>query len=303
MSYQSNENSYLGRGPQQRSDPDRSRSSERRSSLGVALPQRGASQTAPMQWVEGSDFLGSNIFSHGSRTDSSTDLTNLPTAAQPNVTEFMEGSIREHINNESGIIEVSNGSDVNSYTNVFFHASVVYISDPTGNPYGHPVRLPCGLSLEKAMDIGTGVHFSVLPVDSRWVKYQATAVWPSIARAPISAAVEMLIDNSVYLKNFHSKVNTNIVTATIHGLNGSAEAIVAEVKDYEYGIIQIQFNKEDRLFSLFHRDDVYLPDGKRAVAHQYFKDKPLDMIVSLIVFFFHSIIIVHISCRSQWDKK
>ena len=234
-----------------------------------------------MQWIEGSDFLGSNISSQRGRTESSTDLTNLPSAPQSNVAEFLEGSIREYINNESGIIEVSNRSDVSSYTTVFFHASVVYIADPTGNPYGHPVRLPCGISLEEAMDIGTGVHISVLPVASRWVKYQATAVWPSIARAPISSAVEMPIDNSVYMKNFHSKVNPNMVTATIHGLTGSAEAIVAEVKDYEYGIIQIQFNKEDRLFSLFHRDDVYLPDGKRAVAHQYFKDKPLDMIVTV----------------------
>ena len=56
-----------------------------------------------------------------------------------------------------------------------------------------------------------------------------------------------------------------------------------EIKDEEFGIAQITFEppEEERMYCLFHRDDIYLPDGKRALDHPFFKNKPLDVIASV----------------------
>ena len=59
-----------------------------------------------------------------------------------------------------------------------------------------------------------------------------------------------------------------------------SSASVLEIFDDEYGMIQVKILNEERFFSVFHREDIYWKDGKRAVEHIFFKDKPLKDIVS-----------------------
>lgn len=63
-------------------------------------------------------------------------------------------------------------------------------------------------------------------------------------------------------------------------------AKVQEIFNDDYGIIEVNLTRMGqhlRYFAIFHRDDVYLPDGKRAKDHDYFRNKPLRNMASLLV--------------------
>jgi hypothetical protein len=206
------------------------------------------------------------------------------------------GIVKEYINDQCGILELPKTAD-GAYPSVFFHAGVVHVANPAGNPYGPPVRLTPdlvlkhGINLQESLPIGTNVAINAGYVQSRWVTMQATAVWPKTATTPTD--VRPPSDHKHHLEAFHNRANPDLlVSASIHGLNspkfGAVKGSIWEVKDAEFGVIQIKFAppEEERLFVLFHREDVYLPDGIRAVSHPFFKDKPLSVIVSLEFIFY-----------------
>jgi hypothetical protein len=56
-----------------------------------------------------------------------------------------------------------------------------------------------------------------------------------------------------------------------------------QIKDEEYGVLEVKgmIPEKFRFFSLFHRDHVWLKDGKRGVDVEFFKGKPLSAMVSM----------------------
>ena len=200
-------------------------------------------------------------------------------------------TVREYINENSGILELPQFVD-GQYPAVYFHSSSVYVADPSGNPYGPPARFSdvagrFGLCLQTQMPVGTGVVINAEEVTSRFVQYQAYQVWPKATAMPIRNPQPEREQQS-HLDDFHRKANPDLlVAAAINGLGARqlapVKAFVAEIKNQDFGIIEIRFGppKEALLKALFHREDVYMVDGARAVNHNFFKDKPLNDMVGL----------------------
>ena len=211
---------------------------------------------------------------------------------------LMDGIVKEYIDDFTGLMEVE--IDGKSLT-AFFHASVVWLVNPRGNPYGPPVKFTDVLgqntattrenknvSLVNEMPIGSEIFMQILPVQNEFVQFVALFAWPKSTESPIFPQTEgeqkiLEKKQEYFLKEFMNKVETRPKTdATFPGclqeFYPGVEAIVYDIKDEQFGSIEIKGirPKPFRFFALFHKDDVWLRDGKKATSVDFFRNKPLS---------------------------
>ena len=215
-----------------------------------------------------------------------------------NPKETVDGIVKEFIDEFTGLMEVFIQGD--SYT-AFFHATSIWLTNLEGNPYGEPVKFSDKLGkntattredknvhLHNELPIGSEVFLQVLPVQSEVVQFVVLFSWPKSTDYPPFPKVEteqkiLEKKHEYYLKEFHNKLESKPkVDATFPGCISSlypdVEASVWDIKAEEnFGTIEIKGTrpKTFRFFCLFHRDDVWLRDGKRGISVDYFKNKPL----------------------------
>jgi hypothetical protein len=211
-----------------------------------------------------------------------------PQAAAETVDKY--GLIKEYVNDEFGVVELPRTPE-GDYPVALFHTSAIFVPNPFGNPYGPPARFSevssrRAMSLQKELPIGTKVMVHTMPISSRFVAKMVVAMWPKSTENPEEMTPR--VDPMLLLDKFHRLVGNldNLVMATICELTpkqlGNPVAVVWEIKDESCGIIELKYRSPfpARFFALFHRDDVYLKDGKRAIEHEFFRDKPLSVMVS-----------------------
>ena len=188
------------------------------------------------------------------------------------------------------MIEIVSGD--NNFEACFFSDLSVFIPNPMGNPYGRAVRFldhrdQHGLRLRTLLPIGEKFKLQSVSVYSNFFQRQALAIWPLSTEPPGEYP-----DSRLVMKRFeiyHESLShnlKNLVRAEFHGLGAreldGSTACVWDIKNESYGILEVNLPRSVRFFALFHKEDVYLKDGKRAVEHDFFMDKPLSEMVSCV---------------------
>ena len=172
----------------------------------------------------------------------------------------------------------------NTFPCVFFHTDSVFVTNQNGNPYGPPIKINGDISKVAPFEVDLLCN-GYLVQDHPFVTYVATSVWPNTTERPNTESSRSAMD--LKLQEFTEQFGKNKpLSLTFHGLQSPklkpSSASVWEIFDDEYGMIQVKILNEERFFSIFHREDIYLKDGKRAVDHIFFRDKPLKDIVSFV---------------------
>ena len=212
---------------------------------------------------------------------------------------ILDGVIKEFIDEFTGFIEVVVCGET---LTAFFHASGVFVVNRQGNPYGPPVKFMDVLgqntattrenknvSLANEVPIGTEVMLQILPVKSEVVQFVVLFAWPKSTESPLLPSTEseqkiLEKKQEYFLKEFHNKQLDETkprVDATFPGclpvLYPDVQASVYDMKDDNFGTIEIKGTrpKPFRFFALFHKDDVWLRDGKRGTSVDFFRHKPL----------------------------
>lgn len=199
------------------------------------------------------------------------------------------GVIREYISDTAGILDYQPNSRDGPFFAVYFHISVTFVPNTvSGDVYGTPVRYIDIVSraeacLDRLLPVGTEVFFNAVEVNSPFFDFLAMTVWPNSTENP--SRMEPITNQSDFLSQFHERTTPDtIVPLTINGLDRlemrDARAKIWEIKDESFGVIEILIgSQQDRFFCMFHRSDVYLADGQKAVLSDMFRDKPLNAIV------------------------
>jgi len=188
------------------------------------------------------------------------------------------GRVREYIDDYSGILELPKTRD-GRYPSVYFHADCVFVPNPSGNPYGPPVRFSevRGASLRELLQMGVDLQIDTAEIDNRYFGLLATAVWPRTTESPSDPGVVSPVRLWEHLHDFMDQLEEcGPVWAAVHGLSAArlrpASAKVWELFDDDFGAIELKLTEKNvRFICLFHREDVYLKDGKHAVEHEFFK--------------------------------
>ncbi len=195
---------------------------------------------------------------------------------------------------DSGIAELP-PTNVGYLPSVFFHACAVYVPNPSGNPYGPPVlysrlsrptdrRRPA--TLQELLPVGSQVRVRLGLLDRKIVDHVCLAMWPAETEEPPREDPD--VDFAVIGDRVHSFLGAadrleELVAADLSGLSDPnlqpADAWVQEVFDENFGAVEVRAMGADKFTALFHREDVYLNDGKRAVEQEFFRDKPLRVMV------------------------
>lgn len=211
----------------------------------------------------------------------------------------VQGMIKEYIDEFTGLMEIQlNGEHLTA----FFHATSVWLVNVDGNPYGEPIKFSDkigkntattredrNVQLIKEMPIGSEVLARVSPVQSEVVQFVVLFTWPYSTEYPPFPNVEteqkiLEKKHEYYLKEFHNKLESKPrVDATFPGCLASlypdVEATIYTIQaDENFGTVEIKGTrpKPFRFFALFHRDDVWLRDGKKGITVDFFKNKPLS---------------------------
>jgi len=190
--------------------------------------------------------------------------------------------VREYVNNESGIAELEATPDGYSPT-VFFHACAAFKPNPEGNPYGMPTAFTTRDGpLSALFPVGCGVKARVALLQNQLVDHVAVALWPTTTEAPPKAPppqpLAPVVQQFLSRARLEDLTVADVVDPVASRDLEPAQAKVLEVVDDNYGVIRLD-SRRSRLHALFHREDVYLRDGKRAVDHEFFADKPLASMV------------------------
>jgi hypothetical protein len=211
---------------------------------------------------------------------------------------ILDGTVKEYIDDFTGLMEVEIGGEL---LTGFFHATAIWLTNPIGNPYGEPVKFTdvlgqntattrenTNISLENQMPIGSEVLLKALVVKSDIVQLVLVAAWPKSTEPPPQPQTENEVKilekkHEYFLKEFHNKLESKpMVEATFPGciraLYPDVEAAIWEIRDDNFGVIEIKGTSPQifRFFALFHREDMWLRDGKRGVDVDFFKHKPLS---------------------------
>ena len=184
----------------------------------------------------------------------------------------------------------------------FFHATAIWVSNPDGNPYGPPVKFMdvlgqntattrenTNVSLKNQNPVGAEVLLLAIPVreQSEVVQLIILSAWPKSTDVPPQPRTEneqkiLEKKQEYFLKEFHNKLeNQPVVEATFPGcipaLYPDIEANVWEITDGEFGIIEVKGERPRcRFLALFHKNDVWLRDGKQGCKVDFFKQRPLQ---------------------------
>ena len=212
---------------------------------------------------------------------------------------IVEGFVKEFIDDFTLLLEVVVCGE--SLT-AFCHATTVSVVNKNGNPYGPPVKFMellgqntartrenKNVSLPNEMPIGMEVMLQILPVKSEVVQFVVLFVWPKSTEAPLfpnTEAEQKILEKKqeYFLKEFHNKMQDETkprVDATFPGcltaLYPDVQANIYDFKDDNYGTIEIKGTrpKPFRFFCLFHKDDIWLRDGKRGISVDFFRSKPV----------------------------
>ncbi|TRY69416.1 hypothetical protein TCAL_06944 [Tigriopus californicus] len=201
------------------------------------------------------------------------------------------GVIREYISDTAGILDYQPNQRDGPFFAVYFHISVTFVPNTiNGDVYGPPVRYIDIVSraeacLDRLLPVGSEVFFNAVEVNSPFFEFLAMTVWPNSTENP--SRMEPITNQSDFLSQFHERTTPDtIVPLTINGLDRlemrDARAKVWEIKDEYFGVIEVLIGSEqDRFFCMFHRSDVYLADGQKAVLSDVYRDKPLNDIVKV----------------------
>ena len=203
------------------------------------------------------------------------------------VIEAAAAVIREYISDSAGIAELPAPRDGELKPAIFFHASVVYVPDPLGNPYGPPVRagdaaLQQPNVMRRSLPIGTTVLVNAHYVQSPFFAMQATTLWPTTTQDP--RIMRPAADQAEVLANYHREARLEgLVGVVFDGLDSREmigyDAVVEKFVDRDFGIIELKMPGHF-VQVLFHRESVYLRDGKRAIDLDFFRDKDISDMVS-----------------------
>ncbi len=147
-------------------------------------------------------------------------------------------------------------------------------------------------TLQEMLPVGSEVRVRVGLLQGKIVDHVCLAMWPTTTEDPPApgdpdgAAVDpAVIGNEVQTFLRASDRLESLVAADFNGLSDPnlqpAKAEVSDIFDDNYGRLEVVVggDRGDRFGVLFHREDVYLRDGKRAIHHEFFKDKPLGTMV------------------------
>lgn len=211
----------------------------------------------------------------------------------------LDGVVKEFIDEFTGLIEVVVAGET---LTAFFHATSVSVINKQGNPYGPPIKFMDVLgqntattrenknvSLSNEVPVGMEVMLQILPVKSDVVQFVVLFAWPKSTEAPLLPSTEseqkiLEKKQEYFLKEFHNKQQDGSkprVDASFPGcmptLYPDVQANVYDIKNESFGSIEIKGTrpKPFRFFALFHKDDVWLRDGKKGITVDFFKHKPL----------------------------
>lgn len=210
---------------------------------------------------------------------------------------ILDGVVKELIDDFTGVMAVEvNGEHVTA----FFHATALWLTNPDGNPYGPPVKFTDilgkntattkenkSVTLANEAPVGSEFLLHAMPIKSSIVQLVILSAWPKSTETPAlptdeNAAKILEKKQEYFLKEFHNKLEVSqIVEATFPGCLPSiypdVQATVWEIRDDNFGIVEVKGRDpiNFRFFALFHKDDVWLRDGKRGVHVDFFKHKPL----------------------------
>ncbi len=175
----------------------------------------------------------------------------------------------------------------------------MYVPNPSGNPYGPPVPYAKAVELSggairplhELMPVGTKMRVRVGLLQGKIVDHVCLAAWPTTSEAPPKGDPD--VDPGIIADEVHAFLRASdrlesLVVADFNGLSDQnlqpARAEVREVFDDNFGLAEVIVRGRDRregdaFAALFHREDLYLRDGKRAVENEFFRDKKLaDMV-------------------------
>ena len=216
---------------------------------------------------------------------------------------ILEGTVKEFIDDFTGLMEVEYEGGGGTLT-AFFHATAIWVVNPAGNPYGPPVKFMdvlgqntattrenTNVSLKDQAPVGAEVLLLATPVlnssQSDVVQLIVLSAWPKSTEAPPTPKTEneqkiLEKKQEYFLKEFHNKLENQpaVVEASFPGcipaLYPDIQAKIWEITDEEFGIIEVQGERPRcRFLALFHKNDVWLRDGKQGCKVDFFKQRPL----------------------------
>ena len=205
--------------------------------------------------------------------------------------EDCEGRICEYVSETCGTLELRLPND--RTMSAYFHQESVWIPNCFGNPYGPPIPFidqqagPRG-SIKDEMPIGTLVNVRAVNSSKNQQLFEALAlkIWPKVTENPphesTSGYIELEQKLLPHFAQFSDRVVPNeLVEASVHWPRADqATASVCEIKNADFGIIELVFKGTKKFYCFFHRKNVWLRDGKRGVDVEFFREKPLEAMVS-----------------------
>lgn len=199
--------------------------------------------------------------------------------------------IREYIDDLSGILELPKTSR-GEFPAAFFHADAVFVAEPKASAHAAPVRFTelhrrtsSPRSLRSYINYGSSVITNLVKIDgNKYFQYLAVCVWRKECQRPMNDLIVDLDRHQENLAQFMRRMEQRQpVFAAIHGFTANrlraSTASISQIVNDDFGLIEVNMPAHaTRFFALFHKDDVYLRNGVRAV--EYLGSRPLKEIVS-----------------------
>ena len=149
------------------------------------------------------------------------------------------------------------------------------------------------LPLQKLFPLGQEVLVNARKVRSDLVSLQATVVWPKFTEIPTYKLKPSKLDEDLAFF-LHECTVDKLVPVCVNGLPpvGSLNIWSAKIKEIvneEFGIVELTSDPRDgkrefchKFKCFFHKSDLWVEDGVRVGDNEFYNQKPLSQLVSLM---------------------